>query len=208
MDTLQHEIMGLPDDQWDEFFTWVVNTEYKRRQAMPQIEQAQAEIMAEVWEQQPELKPEFTTGTTDLFDTVEEAVAAAKPWVKPTNRSTAYPYKAETGHKGRVWENERRGLNGAEPGKPFSGWRDKTDELVKPAAPEVPEAPQPEPAKPEPEVTPADTVPLYRDGERLARGETRRYTDGKVYVWQKTKLEPTKPETAPDKDTGHWLHLG
>lgn len=218
METLQHEIMELPNDQWDQFFTWVVNVEHQRRQAMPQVEQARAELVEEIWEQQPNLKPAFV-GTVDPDTPTLDALLEQLPaWEQPTSKANAYPHASLVKHLGRARRNRRRGLNSAEPGTPFSGWEDVTDELLKPVPvqdgntddADTTDTPglTTEPEAPEPDVTPADTVPPYRDGERLARGETRRYTDGKVYVWQKTKLEPTKPETAPDKDTGHWLHLG
>lgn len=173
--------------------------------------------MAEVWEAQPKLKPKYV-GTVDPDTPTLDALMGQLPaWVQPTGKASAYPPASLVQHKGKAWRNRRRGLNSNEPGTPFSGWEDVTADLLKPVPVQDGNAPDADTTdapglitepKPEPEVTPADTVPPYRDGEKLAKGETRRYTDGKVYVWQKNKLEPTKPETAPDKNTGHWLHLG
>lgn len=220
MDEIKQKIMELAPEEWQEFLSWVVGPERNRRQALPQIEQAQAEIMAEVWEQQPNLKPAFV-GTVDAETPTLEALLEQLPaWEQPTSKANAYPHASLVKHLGRARRNRRRGLNSAEPGTPFSGWEDVTDELLKPVPVQDGSAPdadttdapglitEPEAPEPEPEVTPADTVPPYKDGEKLSRGETRRFTDGKVYVWQKNKLETTRPETAPDKNTGHWLHLG
>lgn len=221
MESLKQQVQALTSEEWQEFSGWVVTTETKRRDTLPAVEAAQAEIMAEVWETQPDLKPAFV-GTVDPdTPTLDALLKQLPPWVQPINRMTAYPPASLVKHEGKPWRNRRRGLNAAEPGTPFSGWEDVTDDLLKPVpvqdgnAPDAPTTDAPglitepdTPKEPEPEkVTPADPVPPYKDGEKLAKGETRRYTDGKVYVWQKNKLEPTRPETAPDKDTGHWLKL-
>lgn len=217
MDDLKTQVEALAPEQWGEFLGWVVGPERNRRNALPAVEAAQAEIMAEVWEAQPDLKPAYV-GTVDPDTPTLDALLAQLPaWVQPTSKASAYPPASLVKHLGKAWRNRRRGLNAAEPGTPFSGWEDVTSDLLKPVpvqdgnAEDAPTTDVPglitEP-EPEPEVTPADTVPPYRDGEKLAKGETRRYTDGKVYVWQKNKLEATRPETAPDKGTGHWLQLG
>lgn len=221
MDVLKQQIRDLTTEDWHTFFYWVVNEERARRDALPAVEEAQAQLVEELWEARPELKPAYV-GTVDPETPTLDALLEQLPeWVQPTNKASAYPPASLVQHEGKAWRNRRRGLNSNEPGTPFSGWEDVTNDLLKPVPVQdgnaddadttdtpglitEPEAPK----QPEPEVTPADTVPPYRDGEKLAKGETRRYTDGKVYVWQKNKLEPTKPETAPDKDTGHWLHLG
>lgn len=217
MDDLKQQVQDLTPEEWGEFLAWVVGPERARRDAQPAVEQAQAELVEELWEAQPDLKPAYV-GTVDPdTPTLDALLAQLSEWVRPTSRLTAYPHASLVKHVGRAWRNRRRGLNSAEPGTPFSGWEDVTDELLRPVPvqdgnaddADTTDAPGliTEPG-PEPEVTPADTVPPYRDGEKLAKGETRRYTDGKVYVWQKTRLEPTRPETAPDKNTGHWQQLG
>lgn len=221
--TLQDTIQALPDAEFRDLKAWIVTTETDRRAAQPAIEEAQARLVEELWEAKPELKP--AAGTTEITpaETAEALVAQVKQWQQPATPLDGYPRSELAALGGRVWRNRRPG-NVKKPGTPFSGWEDVTDDYLKLAdavdgnapdaattdAPGLITEPKPEPAKPEPEpeVTPADTVPPYRDGEKLAKGETRRFTDGKVYVWQKNKLEATKPETAPDKNTGHWLHLG
>lgn len=220
---IKGQITALAREEWEVLFSWVVSEERPRRDALPAVEAAQAEIMAEVWEAKPDLKPQFV-GTVDPDTPTLDALLAQLPkWVQPTSKATAYPPASLVQHQGKAWRNRRRGLNSNEPGTAFSGWEDVTDDLLKPVpvqdgnapdadttdAPGLITDPEPEtPKQPEPEVTPADTVPPYKDGEKLARGESRRFTDGRVYVWQKNKLEPTRPETAPDKGTGHWLQLG
>lgn len=221
METLKQEVQQLSMEEWQAFFGWVVGDEKARRDAQPAVEAAQAEIMAEVWEAQPDLKPAYV-GTVDPETPTLDALLAQLPaWVQPTSKASAYPPASLVQHDGKAWRNRRRGLNSAEPGTPFSGWEDVTNDLLKPvpvqdgnaADADTTDAPglitQPQtPKQPEPEVTPAPDVKPYRDGETLSRGELRQYTDGNVYIWQKTVFEKTRPETAPDKNTGHWQKLG
>lgn len=211
--TIKQQIQELSDTEFEELKRWVLNDESQRRATITVVEQAEAEIMAEVWEAKPDLKPAYV-GTVDPdTPTLEALLEQLPPWEQPTSKANAYPHASLVKHLGRARWNRRRGLNSAEPGTPFSGWEDVTDDLLKPIPVQDGNADDADTTdtpglitEPKP-VTPADTVPPYRDGEKLSRGETRRYTDGKVYVWQKTKTETTRPETAPDKGTGHWLKL-
>lgn len=214
MQTLKNQVQNLDHDEFHSFMGWVVGEEKQRRAALPAVEEAQAEIMAEVWEAQPDLKPAYV-GTVDPETPTLDALMGQLPaWVQPTGKANAYPPASLVQHDGKAWRNRRRGLNSAEPGDVFSGWEDVTDDLLKPLPvqdgnaedADTTDAPGliTEPEKP---VTPAPGVKPYKDGENLSKGELRLY-DGEVYVWQKTLLEKTRPETAPDKNTGHWQKLG
>lgn len=210
--TIKTDIQQLPDTEFEELKRWVLNDETQRRATITVVEQAEAELLEQLWEARPDLKP--ATGTTDITpaDTEAELIAQVEQWEQPVTPLDGYPRSVLTALDGRIWRNRRPG-NTKRPGTPFSGWEDVTADYLKLADAVDGNAPGVGTDAPglitEPEtITSADTVPPYKDGEKLAKGETRRYTDGKVYVWQKNKLEPTKPETAPDKNTGHWLHLG
>lgn len=218
VEELQIQIAQLTAEEWAEFLAWVVTVEKPRRDAQPAVEEAQAKLVEELWEARPELKPE--TGTTEITpaETEEALVAQVKQWRQPATPLDGYPRSELAALGGRVWRNHRPG-NTKKPGTAFSGWEDVTADYLKLAdavdgntpgvgtdAPGLITEPKPEP-KPEPTVTPAPGVKPYKDGENLSKGEMRQYTDGHVYVWQKTVLEKTKPETAPDKGTGHWQKL-
>lgn len=224
MDNLKQQVQELTPEQWVEFLGWVTGVERARRDAQPAVEEAQAQLVEELWEARPELKP--AAGTTEITpaETAEALVAQVKQWRQPATPLDGYPRSELAALDGKVWRNHRPG-NTKKPGQPFSGWEDVTDEYLRLAdavdgnapgvgtdAPglitEPAPAPKPEQPKPEPTVTPAPGVKPYKDGENLSKGEMRQYTDGHVYVWQKTVLEKTKPETAPDKGTGHWQRLG
>lgn len=225
MDEIKKQIEALTPEEWQELLGWVTGTERARRDALPAVEEAQARLVEELWEARPELKPE--TGTTEITpaETEEALVAQVKQWAQPATPLDGYPRSELAALGGRVWRNHRPG-NTKKPGTPFSGWEDVTADYLKLAdavdgnaegvgqdAPGLITEPKPEPTpkpeqpKPEPTVTPAPGVKPYKDGENLSKGEMRQYTDGHVYVWQKTVLEKTKPETAPDKGTGHWQKL-
>ena len=215
--TLQDTIQALPDQEFRDLKAWIVTTETDRRAAQPAIEQAQAQLVEELWEQQPNLKPAYA-GTVDPGTPTLDALLAQLPkWAQPTSKASAYPPASLVQHKGRAWRNRRRGLNAAEPGTPFSGWEDVTDELLKPVpvqdgnaadagttdAPGLITEPEPEP-EPEPEVTPAPQVQEWYIGAKIEQGIPWLH-DGQVYI---AKVAHTATAlNAPGKSTRHWTPL-
>lgn len=219
MNTLKQQVQALAPEEWQTFLAWVVTTETDRRAAQPAVEQAQAEIIAEVWEQQPDLKPAYA-GTVDPDTPTLDALLAQLPaWAQPTSKASAYPPASLVQHKGRAWRNRRRGLNAAEPGTPFSGWEDVTDDLLKPVpvqdgnaadadatdAPGLITEPTPEPEpEPEPETTPAPQVQEWYVGAKIEQGIPWLH-DGQLYI---AKVNHTASATnAPGKSTRHWQLL-
>lgn len=213
--TLQDTIQALPDTEFRDLKAWIVTTETARRDAQPAVEAAQAELVEELWEHQPDLKPQFV-GTVDPDTPTLDALLAQLPaWTQPTSKASAYPPASLVQHEGRAWRNRRRGLNAAEPGTPFSGWEDVTDELLKPVpvqdgnaadagttdAPGLIAEPEPEP---EPEVTPAPQVQEWYAGAKIEQGIPWLH-DGQVYI---AKVNHTASATnAPGKSTRHWTPL-
>lgn len=214
--TLQDTIQNLTDDEFRDLKAWIVTTETDRRAAQPAIEEAQAEIMAEVWEAQPDLKPAYV-GTVDPdTPTLDALLAQLPPWVQPTGKASAYPPASLVKHLGRAWRNRRRGLNSNEPGTPFSGWEDVTDDYLKLADAQDGNAPdadttdapglitEPEAPK-QPEVTPAPQLPEWKAGEWYSKGESVRVGST---VYTSLKLHRATEATHPTKDTSDWLKLG
>ena len=213
--TLQDTIQALPDQEFRDLKAWIVTTETDRRAALPQIEEAQAQLVEELWETKPELKPAYA-GTVDPDTPTLDALLAQLPkWAQPTSRASAYPPASLVQHKGRAWRNRRRGLNAAEPGTPFSGWEDVTDHLLKPVpvqdgnaedadatdAPGLITKPEPEP---EPEVTPAPQVQEWYIGAKIEQGIPWLH-NGQVYI---AKVNHTATASnAPSKSTRHWTPL-
>ena len=213
MQDLKAQVQALTPEDWQTFLGWVVGEERDRRAAQPAVEAAQAELVEELWEQQPDLKPQFV-GTVDPDTPTLDALLAQLPaWAQPTSKASAYPHASLVQHKGRAWRNRRRGLNAAEPGTPFSGWEDVTDELLKPvpiqdgnaADAATTDAPGliTEP-KPEPETTPAPQVQEWYIGAKIDAGIPWLH-DGQVYI---AKVNHTATAlNAPGKSTRHWQLL-
>ena len=219
--TLRDTIQALPDAEFRDLKAWMVTTETDRRAAQPAVEEAQAQLVEELWEQQPDLKPQFV-GTVDPDTPTLDALLAQLPaWSQPTGKASAYPPASLVQHKGKAWRNRRRGLNANEPGTPFSGWEDVTDHLLKPVpvqdgnaedadatdAPGLITEPTPEPKpepQPEPETTPAPQVQEWYVGAKIEQGIPWLH-NGQVYI---AKVNHTATATnAPGKSTRHWTPL-
>ncbi len=213
--TLQDTIQALPDAEFRDLKAWIVTTETDRRAAQPAVEEAQSQLVEELWEQQPELKPQFV-GTVDPDTPTLDALLAQLPkWAQPTSKASAYPPASLVQHEGKAWRNRRRGLNANEPGTPFSGWEDVTDHLLKPVpvqdgnaedadttdAPGLIAEPEPEP---EPEVTPAPQVQEWYAGAKIEQGIPWLH-DGQVYIAKTTHTATAA--NAPGKSTRHWQLL-
>lgn len=104
-------IQALTADEYADLKIWMFDVEEKRRQAAPIIEQAQAEVVSELWDARPELRPEATTEEAWVNSGLAPPV-----WVRPTGAHDSYPAGAVVTHAGRVWENVHPGLNSWEPG--------------------------------------------------------------------------------------------
>ena len=218
--TLRDTIQALPDTEFRDLKAWLVTTETDRRAAQPAVEEAQAQLVEELWEQQPELKPQFV-GTVDPDTPTLDALLAQLPkWAQPTSKASAYPPASLVQHEGKAWRNRRRGLNAAEPGTPFSGWEDVTDDYLRLAdaldgnhpdvgtdAPGLITEPTPTPAPaPAPEnITPAPQVQPWQDGRRYTKGEPA-LDNGALYVAQRDHKATTT--NRPTKGTADWLKLG
>lgn len=217
MDTLKQQVQALTPGEWQTFLAWVVTAETDRRAAQPAVEEAQAELVEELWEQQPGLKPQFV-GTVDPDTPTLDALLAQLPkWAQPTSKASAYPPASLVQHNGKAWRNRRRGLNANEPGTPFSGWEDVTDHLLKPVpvqdgnaedadttdAPGLVTKPQPEP-QPQPEATPAPQVQEWYVGAKIEAGIPWLH-NGQVYIAKTTHTATAT--NAPGKSTRHWQLL-
>lgn len=213
--TLQDTIQALPDAEFRDLKAWIVTTETDRRAAQPQIEEAQAQLVEELWEAKPELKPE--AGTVDITPatTAAELIAQVQPWEQPTTPIDGYPRQVLTARNNRVWRNRRPG-NMKTPGDPFSGWEDVTDDYLRLAdaldgnhpdvgtdAPGLITEPTPAPA-PE-NITPAPQVQPWQDGRRYTKGEPA-LDNGALYVAQRDHKATTT--NRPTKGTTDWLKLG
>ena len=216
--TLQDTIQTLTDQEFRDLKAWIVTTETDRRAAQPAVEEAQAQLVEELWEARPELKPE--AGTTDITPaaTAAELIAQVQPWAQPATPIDGYPRQVLTAHVGRVWRNRRPG-NMKQPGEPFSGWEDVTNDYLKLAdaldgneegvgtdAPGLitePEKPAPAPVEPE-KITPAPQVQEWYAGAKIDAGIPWLH-DGQVYIAKTTHTATAT--NAPGKSARHWTPL-
>lgn len=109
----------LSDAELSRLATWARLEEPQRRKEAESAKAAAAsatqEVVEQVWQLQPSLKPEFS-------DSPEGEVPA---WVEPTGDLTSYPAGAHVAHQERVWRNDLGALNLSTPGDGH-GWEDVT----------------------------------------------------------------------------------
>lgn len=209
---VQSHAQTLTDEELRDLRTWITITELPRREAEVAATQAETALIESLWEAHPEMRPDIVEDAKPA-ETLDGLIKSIPAWVQPETIFTGYPAAALVTHDGLVFRNRRSG-NIKEPGTTFSGWENVTTDFLRPES--IADGNDPDvgtdapglitPQEPEKPITPALGVKPYKDGENLSKGELRLY-DGRVYVWQKTLLEKTKPETTPDKNTGHWKPL-
>ena len=126
LEDLFAQIRALPDQDFhrlsDEMY--VISRE---REARDQVEAAQAELVVELQEAHPELKPEATTEAKPAT-TLEELLGQLTPWEQPKTRAGAYAPPALVAHNGGAHRARRPTTK--EPGTPFSGWEDVTRDFL------------------------------------------------------------------------------
>lgn len=206
--TIKTDIQQLPDTDFEELKRWVLNDESQRRATAQIAEQAEAELLEQLWEARPDLKP--ATGTTDITpaDTEAELIAQVEQWEQPATPLDGYPRSVLTALDNKIWRNRRPG-NTKKPGTPFSGWEDVTADYLKLAdavdgnadgvgqdAPGLITEPE--------KVAPAPQVQDWYVGAKIDAGIPWRH-DGQVYI---AKTSHTASATnAPGKSTRHWQPL-
>lgn len=148
MQHIKESIQKLNEADWQELFAWMVGAEHQRRESAPAVDAAKAEVIEEVWEANPDLKPDAATQ-----EQAEQEAPAIPAWVDPgTIHTKMYPHGAVVEHHGRIWKSNVAGLNSWQPGA--AGvydfiWEDITDQL----------------GSDEPPVDPSDGVDGTSDGD-------------------------------------------
>lgn len=152
LEEVQQHAQTLSDTDLRTLRTWISITEFPRREAAPQIEQALAEETEKLWDAHPELKPKFETGAVEVTPTTKDGtvtvaalVKAYPPYKQPTGAHDALPPGAQVSDEGRVWRNDLDKLNVWKPGTMNAGWTDITDMLLAEHNPPEPEGDDQEP---------------------------------------------------------------
>lgn len=210
-DAAKEVVKLLDDSQFLDHRLYCADEEPKRRMVEETRAQEAVAIAEQLWEAHPELKPERTTDVDPVSD-VDALLAQVQEWKEPVGKFDAYPPANLTKLSGRIWRNERRGLNANRPGTILSGWRDVTDELLaagkalaeqQAQAAVENETPAPAPEEPK-QVTPANEAKEWAAGLKIEAGIPWRH-DGSLYL---AKLTHTSSAlNAPGKSTRHWQKL-
>ena len=139
MEELQKQIQALNSTDWQEFLNWVIGDERNRRESLPAVEQAQAEIVKELQDAGKLPLPDALTDPEKL----PEGTSDVPEWVNPgTDHSMMYREGDIVRHDGRIVRSTHKGLNSWEPGTlGFDGriWEDitPTAEVEEPATGET-----------------------------------------------------------------------
>lgn len=205
LEDLFAQIRALPDEDYyrlsDEMY--VIGRE---REARAQVEAAQAELVVELQEAHPELKPEATTEAKPAT-TLQELLDQLTPWEQPKTRANAYVPPALVSHNNGAHRAHRPTTK--EPGTPFSGWEDVTADFLRPEPiadgndPDVgTDAPGliTEPEK----TTPAPMAQPWKAGEWYSAGELA-LDNGVAYVSQ--RLHRATDNTRPSTGAKEWRPL-
>lgn len=210
-DAAKEVVKLLDDSQFLDHRMYCADEEPKRRMVEETRAQEAVAIAEQLWEAHPELKPERTTDVEPVTD-LDALLAQVQEWKEPVGKFDAYPPANLTRLSGRIWRNERRGLNANRPGTILSGWCDVTDELLaagkalaeqQAQAAAENETPAPAPEEPK-QVTPAHEAREWEAGLKIEAGIPWRH-DGGLYL---AKLTHTSTAlNAPGKSTRHWQKL-
>lgn len=135
LEEVQKLAQTVPDADLLALRTWITITEMPRREAQAKVDQAQAQLIAELQDAGTIAKPSAVT--------VEEATEqpdAVPAWVNPTtDHARMYLAGAVVAHNDCVWESRHPGLNGWEPGATGVDeriWADITSMVVPKPAPD------------------------------------------------------------------------
>lgn len=161
MEKLKESVRQLAETDFQEFRSWIFLDEVKRREAQPEVEQGQVEMVKELAE----------AGTIQRPETVSEEAAingngVVPRWVDPAGRrDKAYLQGEAVVDDGGIYFNRKTGFNYARPNSPDSGWERYNPPKHSEEQAEVePPAPAGAPAW----VEPSNKQSLYAQGARVS----------------------------------------
>lgn len=207
LEETQNLCREIPEEDLRRLRTWITTIELPRREALPQIEAAEAELVAELQEAHPELAPKYAT-QLDEVGTLADLLANLSEWVQPTSKANAYPPMSLVKHQEKAYRARR--LTDKEPSTPFSGWEDVTADFLRPepiadgnADGVGTDAPGliTEPEKP---TTPAPMAQSWKAGEWYSVGALA-LDNGVAYVSQ--RLHRATESNRPSSGAKEWRPL-
>lgn len=196
----------IPEEDLRRLSTWITLEERPRRREERRIADAEAELVAQLQEQHPELAPDYAT-QLETVATLADLLAKLSEWVQPTSKATAYPPMSLVKHQEKAYRARR--LTDKEPGTPFSGWEDVTADFLRPepiADGNDPEVGADAPGLiTEPEnVTPAPMAQPWKAGEWYSAGALA-LDNGVAYVSQ--RLHRATESNRPSSGAKEWQPL-
>lgn len=167
MENVKEAVKGLMQSEFDQFLSWMLVDERKRRETEEATEQALMEAFDQAIETGQMQDIEAVT-----MEQAEESPDAIPEWVNPgTIHSKMYRLGQVVRHNGRIWISNYNGLNSWEPGGvgvyDFV-WEDITAEVEPPV-----ETPEPEETESEGEPIPFFVQPTgghdaYKIGDKVS----------------------------------------
>ena len=113
MEKLKEQVQALSAEDWQILLNWILGEERTRRESLPAVEQAQAEIVKELQDSGKLPLPDALTDPEELPDDVSDV----PEWVNPgTDHSAMYREGDIVQHNGRIVRSTHKGLNSWEPG--------------------------------------------------------------------------------------------
>ena len=120
MEGLQKQIQALNSTDWQAFLAWIVGDERNRRESLPAVEQAQAEVVKELQDAGKLPLPDALTDPEKL----PEDASDVPEWVNPgTDHAAMYREGDIVRYQGRIVRSTHKGLNSWEPGTLGFDWR-------------------------------------------------------------------------------------
>lgn len=202
-------VMRLSDRELLDHRLYCSDEEPKRRQRVADRAEAEADLVAELQEQHPELAPKYAT-QLDEVGTLADLLAKLSEWVQPTSKASSYPPMSLVKHNDKAWRARR--LTDKEPGTPFSGWEDVTRDFLRPELIEDGNDPDvgtdapgliTEPDEPG-NTTPAPMAQPWKAGEWYSAGALA-LDNGVAYVSQ--RLHRATESNRPSSGAKEWRPL-
>ncbi|CAB0927480.1 hypothetical protein FRC0470_02045 [Corynebacterium diphtheriae] len=113
LEAVKEQVKKLTDPEWDDFFTWAGTQEYQRRQALPLVNSAQAEVVKALQDEGKLTKPDALTDP----DRLPEDITDVPEWANPGADHAAMYRRGDIVRVGeKIYQSQFDGLNHWQPG--------------------------------------------------------------------------------------------
>lgn len=113
VEAVKEQVKKLTDPEWGEFFIWAGTQEYQRRQALPLVNSAQAEVVKALQDEGKLTKPDALTDP----DKLPEDLTDVPEWANPHTDHAAMYRRGDIVRVGeKIYLSQFDGLNHWQPG--------------------------------------------------------------------------------------------